>query len=243
MQRELIREGARALGLRLNQDQVKSFLKLLELLKKWNKKINLTSITEDKDIVARHFLDSLSCVLSGKIKSSAKVVDIGSGAGFPGIPIKIAQPDIDLVLLDSLGKRVQFLIEVVKELDLKKTEVLHSRVEDFARGGARGAFDIALARAVGPLPVLLEYGLPLLREGGYLIVQKGKRAANESASAEAVAMMLGGSIEGIQEVAIPNLIAKRSLVLVRKDKPTPLKFPRRVGIPTKRPLKGDGTKD
>ena len=239
MQAKLIRKGARALGLKLDRNQEKAFLKLLGLLKQWSKRINLTSITKDEDIITKHFLDSLSCVLSGKIKDDADVVDIGSGAGFPGIPIKIVKPDINLVLLDALLKRAQFLIETINILGLEETEAIHIRVEDFAKGNKREAFDIALARAVAPLSVLLEYGLPLLRVGGYLIAQKGKGATKEAESTQTTARILGGSIEEVREVLVPNLRAKRFLVLVRKDKPTSLKFPRRAGIPTKRPLRAN----
>ncbi|MDI6689957.1 MAG: 16S rRNA (guanine(527)-N(7))-methyltransferase RsmG [Actinomycetota bacterium] len=234
---EILIEGARIFGVALTPQRVNAFLFYLDELKKWNRRVNLTSLKDDRDIVVKHFLDSLSCLVSDKIEGYSKVVDVGTGAGFPGLPIKIARPKIELTLLDSSKRRAQFLIYMVEALKLEDSQVVCLRAEEFARKEkVRESFDIVLARAVSSLPVLMEYTLPLLKIGGYFIAQKSQKLKNELEVSQRAASILGGEVEKVMDIAIPFLNAQRYLVLTKKAMPTADRYPRRTGIPTKRPL-------
>ncbi|MDI6892378.1 MAG: 16S rRNA (guanine(527)-N(7))-methyltransferase RsmG [Actinomycetota bacterium] len=233
----VLREGAAALGINLNDEHMRAFGIYLGGVKEWNRRANLTGLTEDKEIVTKHFLDSLSCLASGKLEGHKRMVDIGTGAGLPGIPLKIVEPGMEITLLDSSRKKAEFLSFIVEELGLSRVRVVCSRVEDFARReDTKESFDVALARAVSPLAVLMEYALPLLRIEGWFVAQKSKRLEKELAAARTAASLLGGEIEEVKEVEVPFLEATRYLVLTRKTRPTPPEYPRRPGIPTKRPL-------
>jgi len=234
---EILIEGARNFGIVLTPQQANAFLFYLDELKKWNRRVNLTSLKDDRDIVVKHFLDSLSCLISDKIGGHSKVVDVGTGAGFPGLPIKIARPKIELMLLDSSKRRAQFLIYMVEALKLEDSQVVCLRAEEFARKEkVRESFDIVLARAVSSLPVLMEYALPLLKIGGYFIAQKSQKLKNELEVSQRAASILGGEVEKVMKIAIPLLNAQRYLVLTKKAMPTTDRYPRRTGIPAKRPL-------
>lgn len=233
----VLREGATALGINLSDEHMRAFGIYLKGIKEWNRRANLTGLTEDREIAIKHFLDSLSCLASGKLKGHKRMVDIGTGAGLPGIPLRIVEPEMEITLLDSSRKKTEFLSFIVEELGLSRARVVCSRVEDFARrGGTRESFDVALARAVSPLTVLMEYALPLLRIEGWFVAQKSKRLEKELAAARAAASLLGGEIEKVKKVEVPFLKATRYLVLTRKTRPTPPEYPRRSGIPAKRPL-------
>lgn len=227
----------------------------VRLLRQWNEKINLTAITDDEGIAVRHLLDSLTLLepierferehmdslqqnLPGASESvrPLRLVDVGSGAGFPGLPLKIIRPDWDVLLLDSLAKRLGFLEAVIKELDLDGIHTWHDRAEDAGhRIGLRGQFDLVTARAVAPLPVLCEYCLPLLRHGGLFLAMKGNPETEWPGAANAV-RTLGGKLDGIQTFNLPGTEMQRSIIAIRKTGKTPAMYPRRAGKPEKQPL-------
>ncbi len=231
--------GARQLGLELDRKQLEKFGIYEELIEEWSKHTNLISSNSREALVARHLLDSLSCLAMNHISPGDRVVDIGTGAGLPGIPVKIAEPGISLTLLEASAKRAKFLEYTLGELGLKDVRIACYRAEEFAHIEAeRESYDIALARAVAPMPTLLEYALPLLKTGGALIAQRGKNAKAEMQSASFADAQLGGEVESIKRIRVPYLSATRHLVIVRKTQKTPDKYPRRTGVPFKRPLKG-----
>jgi 16S rRNA (guanine527-N7)-methyltransferase len=241
---EVLLKGAKELGVNLTPIQKKQFFLYLELLLQWNRKINLTASKEAREIVIKHFLDSLTCRNliashpgSGRSLGEQKAIDLGSGAGFPGVPLKIVLPSLKLTLLDSLKKRTRFLRCLCQNLALEDTEIIAGRAEDW--GGNREfreKFDLALSRAVARLNVLVELGLPFLRLGGTFLAQKGPRVEGEAEEASKALGLLGGRIKEIRKVKLPFLNQTRSLVIIEKEKPTPGKYPRRAGIPQKRPL-------
>nr|WP_240986693.1 16S rRNA (guanine(527)-N(7))-methyltransferase RsmG [Acididesulfobacillus acetoxydans] len=222
------------LGLSLNEEQVEQFSVYAEMLLEWNARVNLTGITSVGDVIVKHFLDSL--VLAG-YELGDRFCDVGTGGGFPGIPVKIAVPDLKVTLVDSLGKKVAFLKAVCAKLGLKQVECLQMRAEDLGYvGGARGRFDSAAARGVAVLPVVLEYVLPLLKRGGLFFALKGTRAAEEVAMSGRALAELGGEIEDIRDFGLGPQAEHRALILVRKVKETPAGYPRRAGVPGKKPL-------
>ncbi len=224
-------------GIRLNARQLEAFDWYASELKSWNKRFNLTAVTDRNQIEIKHFLDSLSCLTAMRPRPSERIVDIGTGAGFPGIPIRIACPQVHLVLVESIGKKAQFCQHVVDHLELANVEVSNARAEQVGRlPQYRESFDWALARAVAKLPTLLEYMLPLVRVDGGAIAQKGDTAPAEAQSAAAALEVLGGELEEIIPVELPSVTETRHLVVVRKSAATPEQYPRRVGIPSKRPL-------
>jgi len=252
MAMEILAAGAAQLGLALAPAQLQAFDLYYHQLIDWNRRVNLTAITDPNEVQVKHFLDSLSCLLAmgapdeepaeGRVSPrvlglSARVIDVGSGAGFPGLPLKIACPSLRLTLLDSAHKRTAFLRHLVALLGLAGVEVVTARAEEAARDQAhREAYDFAVSRAVSALPVLAEYCLPFLKIGGRLIAQKkGDLAAEIGAAQEAIAL-LGGSWRGLQRVNLPLLPGGRQLLLVDKMAPTPPSYPRRPGLPEKRPL-------
>lgn len=225
------------LHINLNDNKVNQFLRYYELLIEWNDKINLTSITEFEDVVIKHFADSLSIVNIIDINGEMSLVDIGTGAGFPGIPLKIAFPSLKVVLVDSLDKRVKFLNHVIKELGLKDIEAIHDRAEEFGNSKYREKFDICVTRAVSNLSVISEYCLPLVKIGGYFIPYKSKEVKNEISEYEMAIEELGGAIDDVAMFELPDTDIMRSLILIYKDINTPKKYPRRNGIPQKKPLR------
>lgn len=208
-----------------------------ELLVERNKVMNLTSIVEREEVEIKHFLDSIACITDELTNSDIKVIDVGTGAGFPGLPIKIVYNNIHLTLLDSLNKRINFLEEVVDKLELNDVECIHGRAEDFGKDHAhREKYDVTVSRAVADLAVLAEYCLPFVKVGGYFISQKSKKAKDEVIAAQNALDILGGSVEKVLEIKVPYLEAERYLVVIRKVKETPEKYPRRSGKPLKKPL-------
>lgn len=212
-----------------------------ELYKKelllWNKRINLTSITDEKEVEVKHFLDSLSIAQAVDLTNPLRVIDIGTGAGFPGIPIKIVFPNIKLTLLESVQKKVNFLEHIIKILDLKEVEALWGRAEDFGQKKEyREAFDVSVSRAVAELRILAEYCLPFVRIGGLFVAQKEEKVEEELDSAQKAISTLGGKLKEVIKVKLPLSEITHSLVVIEKVSKTPEKYPRRAGMPKKKPL-------
>jgi len=221
----------------LTDMQIDQFLLYMDLLIEWNNKFNLTAITEPKEIITKHFIDCLLLAKHSNIKEDASIIDIGTGAGFPGIPLKIFYKDLKVTLLDSLNKRITFLDEVVNQLNLTDVELIHGRAEDFGQDeDYRESFDYTLSRAVAELNVLSEYSLPFLKIGGRFVSMKSKKTNEEIENAKNAIEILGGSLESIKEFTIPNSNMSRSLVSILKISNTPSKYPRKSGKPTKKPL-------
>jgi len=225
------------IGLKLTSDQLKAFRDYEQELMTWNEKFNLTAIREVEGIRTKHFLDSLSALLELKDPEPGTLVDVGTGAGFPGIPLKIALPELRLTLVESVGKKSELCRHVVNRLQLEDVEVLTLRVEDMGQQSRyREHFDWAVARAVSSMPVLAEYLLPLVRVGGGLLAQKGENAHAEVQSAEKSIRLLGGTLRKISLVTLPGVADERYLVVVDKKAATPAQYPRHAGLPTKKPL-------
>lgn len=236
--KEILISGAKNYGIELDDEKVEKFLKYMELLKSWNEKINLTAITEDIEIIKKHFLDSISIVKSNLIDDDVSIIDVGTGAGFPGIPIKIIKPGIRVVLLDSLQKRVNFLNEVIQELNLKGIEAVHSRAEDAARNEKyREKFDIATARAVASMNILSEYCMPFVRVNGHFIALKGPAVEEEINESRNAIGTLGGKLKSIIETTIPEYDVNHKLIIVEKIKETDKKYPRKPSQIEKKPIK------
>lgn len=233
---EFIKEFETYKDMALSVEQCEKFYKYMDLLIEWNEKINLTAIVEPKDVILKHFVDSLT--ISKYLKNGDKLIDVGTGAGFPGIPNKIYNENIDVTLLDSLKKRTIFLDEVINNLQLKNIKSMHGRVEEIAQNKQfREQFDVATSRAVAQLNILLEYLLPLVKVGGLCICMKGSEIDEELNNAKNALKILGGEIEKIESFELPGTDMKRNLVIIRKTKNTPSKYPRKAGTPSKEPLK------
>lgn len=232
-----LENGCRELGLDLSEQQVEQFLKFYELLVEWNKVMNLTGITEYEEVISKHFLDSLLLVKAYDMNSVKSVIDIGTGAGFPGIPLKIVFPQKKFILLDSLGKRIKFLEAVVDNLGLQEIELIHGRAEDYAkREEYREQFDLAVSRAVANLASLSEYCIPFVKPGGAFIPYKSGNIQEELQQAEKAVSILGGKKTQYKELLLPDTDIRRSFVLIEKVKHTSKKYPRKAGLPTKEPL-------
>lgn len=228
---------AKKLHINLNDIKCKQMIQYYKLLIEWNEKINLTSITDYKDVVVKHFIDSLSIVNSMDMNGEYSLIDIGTGAGFPGIPLKIVFPMLDVVLVDSLDKRVKFLNIVIKELGLKNIKAVHARAEEFGHSNYRETFDICVTRAVANLAVISEYCLPLVSVGGYFVAYKSADIKDEIFDSEIAIEELGGAIEDVDIFTLPDSDIERSLIRIYKDFETPDKYPRRNGVPLKKPIR------
>ncbi len=230
--------GARALlNIELTSAQAAQFQLYADELLAWNEKFNLTAIKGPHDIQIKHFLDSLSILKVLKPAAGMKVVDVGTGAGFPGLPLKIVCPHIQLALVEATGKKAAFCEHAVQTLKLSGVTVVKARAEEIGPDPAhREQYDWALARAVAELPVLAEYLLPLVKRGGHALAQKGKDAPAETYGAAKVLQKLGGELEQIVEVELPGVVEPRYLVVLKKIAATPPKYPRRPGVPSKMPL-------
>jgi 16S rRNA (guanine527-N7)-methyltransferase len=228
------------LGLTLTSRQRQAFQLYYQELVAWNARFNLTAITDREGVQIRHFLDSLSCLLAlGDGVQRQSLIDIGSGAGFPGLPLKIVHPTLHLTLLEATGKKVNFLRHMVALLELRDVTVIHARAEQIGQDPLhREAYDWVIARAVAAMPTLIEYLLPLCRLGGYCLAQKGEGAAAEVSLAEPALLLLGGRLNRLLPVELPGLAETRHLVIVDKVAYTPTKYPRRPGRPAKSPLRG-----
>jgi 16S rRNA (guanine527-N7)-methyltransferase len=233
--------GARGLGIQLTERHLSAFAVCHRELVEWNKRFNLTAVTDRQGIYVRHFLDSLSCLKSlprSVLDAGARIVDVGTGAGYPGLPLKIVCPGARLTLVEATGKKVQFLEHLLAILGLNQVVVLHARAEELGHSPHhREQYDWALARAVAEMPVLAEYLLPLVRVGGGILAQKGERAPAEVQEAAGAIHTLGGRVRRLVPVELRGLAERRYLVAVDKVAATPQRYPRRPGIPAKRPLR------
>lgn len=231
---EELKNKAKQIELELSEKQIQQFYQYMNLLLEWNEKVNLTAITEPKEVILKHFIDSLT--INKQIEKGKKLIDVGTGAGFPGIPISIIREDIEITLLDSLNKRITFLQEVIHKLGLKNIRAIHGRVEEFAKNKKeRQKYDIATSRAIASFNVLLEYLLPLTTIGGKCICMKGSNI-EEIEKAQNALNVLGGTIETIETLTLPESDIKRNNIIVKKIKETPLKYPRKPGMPSKEPI-------
>jgi len=230
-------KAAEDYGLMLTTKQLSAFETYFNLLIEWNEKINLTAITEPQAVAVKHMIDSLSCYREDVFTADAKIIDVGTGAGFPGLPLKIFQPQLILTLLDSLNKRVRFLECAVDELALKGVCCVHARAEEGARmKGYRENFDVAVSRAVARLPILCEYCLPFVRKGGYFVALKGLQYKDEMREAEKAMSILGAVIDEVRPIKLPGLDDIRAVIYIRKTGITPAIYPRKAGIPEKNSL-------
>ena len=235
--KEFQAEVANLTGIHLSTEQIAAFLHYEEELSAWNKKFNLTTLVTPQEIRVKHFLDSLSCLQVINKCNSFKLIDVGTGAGFPSIPIKIILPKIKLTLIESIQKKANFCHHIVKELNLQEVEILNARAENIGQDRHyREQFDWAVARAVASLPTLVEYLLPLVKKGGKALAQKGKNANKELQIARNAIQILGGELGEIRKVDIPSIKETRFLVVIKKVSSCPLKYPRRAGVPAKKPL-------
>jgi 16S rRNA (guanine527-N7)-methyltransferase len=231
------RDVEKILNIRLNPTQLKALSQYEKELLDWNKRFNLTAIRDSEEIHSKHFFDSLSCVLALNGNRSGRLIDVGTGAGFPGIPLKIALPQIELTLVESIGKKAEFCRHVVARLQLDQVTVTQKRVEELGQDPHfREKYDWAVARAVANLNTLAEYLLPLLKVGGLAIAQKGESGPLEAHKAEKAIRILGGRLRQLVQVHIPGVAETRYLVIIDKLAPTPVSYPRRVGIPSKKPI-------
>lgn len=225
-------------GIDLTEKQLSQFEKYFEMLVEKNKVMNLTGITEKDEVIEKHFIDSLSCEKVINFQEINSVIDVGTGAGFPGLPIKIAFPHLKVVLMDSLNKRVGFLQEVIDELGLENIQALHDRAEDLARNPEyREQFDLCVSRAVANLSILSEYCLPFVKKGGEFVSYKSGKVNEEIEEAKNAIQILGGKIENIQLFNLPGTDIERALVVIKKENVTPEKYPRKAGAAEKKPLK------
>ena len=225
----------KVLGLDLCDEQIKNFYDFMNLLIEKNKVMNLTGITEPKEVILKHFIDSLTILKY--IDKNSRVIDVGTGAGFPGLPLKIAKKSLEMTLLDSLNKRINFLNEVIESTKLEKIKTIHGRAEDFGKSEEyREKYDIATSRAVAPLNILLEYMMPFVKVGGKCICMKGSNCDDEIENAKKAIKILGGEIEKIEKFTLPNSDNNRTILIIKKVKKTEGQYPRNAGIPTKKPL-------
>jgi len=226
------------LGIALEPSQMDQFMKYYEILVEWNRFMNLTAITEFNDVCTKHFIDSISLCKVLDCSKEQTLIDVGTGAGFPGIPLKIVFPNLTVTLLDSLGKRVNFLNTVIDELRLEKIEAIHGRAEDYAKPDLlREKYDICVSRAVANLASLSEYCLPYVKTNGFFVSYKSERVSEEIQNAKKAIALLGGEIFHQEEFILPHSDIYRNLLVLRKVKATPKKYPRKAGLPTKEPLK------
>lgn len=226
------------LELELNETQLQQFERYYELLVEWNKVMNLTAITDYEEVYEKHFLDSLAIVKVEDINKVESIIDIGTGAGFPGIPLKIAFPHLKVVLLDSLNKRINFLNTVIEELGLENVETLHGRAEDYAKKAEyREQADLCVSRAVANLSTLSEYCLPYVKVDGKFIPYKSGEITTEADEAKKAVGILGGNVKKILKFHLPDSDITRSFVVIEKKKATPKKYPRKAGLPSREPLK------
>lgn len=234
---KLLLEKVEELSITLSEKQIEQFIKFYELLVEWNKVMNLTGITEYEEVVEKHFVDSLSIVKTVDINKISTVIDIGTGAGFPGIPLKIAFPHLKITLLDSLNKRIKFLNTVIDELGLENITTIHGRAEDFAKQESyREKYDLCVSRAVANLATLSEYCLPYVNVNGLFIPYKSGDIEEELNNSKKAVQILGGKIEDTIKFELPGTDIGRSFVKIKKIKNTGKKYPRKAGLPSKEPL-------
>ncbi len=230
--KEYLKNEAKKINVMLTEKQLEQFVRYYQLLTEWNQKMNLTAITKAEEVVQKHFVDSLTCLETGLLKRG-RLIDVGTGAGFPSIPLKIVCPSIEMVLLDSLQKRLTFLEEVQKDLGLEGVSFVHARAEDAGQKSEfREQFDFAVARAVAPMNVLAELCLPFVKKGGYWIAMKGSQGQAELEQAKKAITLLGGRTKEF----VTTTIDSHTVISVEKTENTPKKYPRKAGTPSKNPL-------
>lgn len=234
----VLTEKVKELSILLNDKQIQQFEQYYNILVEWNKVMNLTAITEYEEVVEKHFLDSLTIVNAIHVKKIETLIDVGTGAGFPGIPLKIAFPHLKVTLLDSLNKRIKFLNEVIDLLELNDIKAIHGRAEDYAKQAEyREQYDICVSRAVANLATLSEYCLPYVKVDGLFVPYKSGEIDEELKSSEKAVSILGGKVEEVVKFQLPGTDIGRSFVKIHKIKETKKKYPRKAGMPTKEPLK------
>lgn len=239
MNPEIFSEELANYGFKLSSKQKEQFATYYNKLIEFNKKVNLTRITDKNEVYLKHFFDSITPLLefSDLFKGEKSLCDVGAGAGFPSLPIKILCPDLSITIVDSLGKRLKFLDELVSDLSLDKVTLVHSRAEDAGQNkNLREKFDLVTGRAVARMSVLSEYCLPLAKVDGYLVALKGPKAQDELAEAKNAIEVLGGSVKEVKELTLPDTDDERTLIVVKKVKATPKKYPRQAGTPNRKPL-------
>ncbi|HET9908065.1 MAG TPA: 16S rRNA (guanine(527)-N(7))-methyltransferase RsmG [Anaerolineales bacterium] len=234
---KLVRETQALFNIQLTEKQVTSLRMYEKELMEWNQKFNLTAIRDAESIRTKHFLDSFSCILAWTTSPPDHLVDVGTGAGFPGLPLKILYPDLKLTLVESVGKKAKFCQHVVEKLGLDDVKVIQTRAEEIGQDSIhREQYDWSVARAVANLTVLSEYLLPLVKVGGAMLAQKGESGPAEAQSAEQAIALLGGKLKQLIPVKLPGVTEERYLIVVEKIDATPSKYPRKPGIPAKQPL-------
>ena len=232
----ILKSECEKMQIKLEETHIGKFYKYMQLLLEWNEKINLTAITDPNEVILKHFVDSLT--ISKYIEDNSTIVDIGTGAGFPGIPLKIIREDLRITLVDSLNKRIKFLEEVIEELELKNIIPIHARAEEFGRNVKyREKFDYATSRAVANLSTLSEYLIPLVKIKGKIISMKGSAVDEEIIDSKNAINVLGGKILKIDEFNLPSSDIKRNVIIIEKIKSTPNKYPRKAGTPAKDPIR------
>lgn len=230
-------KDSKELGISLTDFQIQQFIDYYEMLTKWNQFMNLTAITEYDEVMKKHFIDSISLCKAYDISKNISCIDVGTGAGFPGLALKIAYPGLQITLLDSLNKRIQFLDAVIEKLSLTGIKTIHGRAEDFAKPGKlRESFDLCVSRAVANLSTLSEYCLPFVKKGGYFISYKSEKITEEIETAQNAISVLGGEVKKQVEFMLPDSDIYRNLFVIEKKKETPKKYPRKAGLPSKEPL-------
>lgn len=235
---ELMKNACDSVEMNFAEDKYNKFITYKNLLQEWNEKINLTAITEDEEVIKKHFIDCIKAFSENQFKEAKTLIDVGTGAGFPGLPIAIMKEDLNITLLDSLNKRVNFLNIVKNSLNLTNVTTIHSRAEDGARNKElREKFDIATSRAVANMAVLSEFCLPYVKVGGYFIALKGPAITDELNDAKNAIGTLGGKLIEVIEVSVEGTDLKHNLVVIKKVKETPKTYPRKAGSITKKPIK------
>ena len=231
-----MKENEKYFDFHFSVEQLEQFFAYMNLLIEWNEKMNLTAIVEPNEIIFKHFIDSITILK--EIDNNSKIIDVGTGAGFPGVPLSIMNPTLKITLADSLNKRLIFLQEVVNQLGLKNIEIIHARAEELGQNKKyRENFDLATSRAVANLSTLSEYLIPLVKIDGKIISMKAGGAREEIEAAKKAIKILGGKIEEIEELKLPQTEIERTIIVIKKEEHTPNKYPRKAGVPSKEPIK------
>ncbi|WP_291650862.1 16S rRNA (guanine(527)-N(7))-methyltransferase RsmG [Clostridium sp.] len=235
---QLMKAASLEVGMELSEHQYEQFIKYMRLLQEWNEKINLTAITEDEEVIKKHFIDCIKAFKSDAIKNAEAIIDVGTGAGFPGLPIAIMNPNVQVTLLDSLNKRINFLNKVINDIELKNVITIHSRAEDGARKPElREKFDVATSRAVANMAVLSEFCIPYVKVGGHFVALKGPAIEEELKDGQKAISVLGGELKEIIEVNIEESDLKHNIVEIKKINKCPKTYPRKAGTINKKPIK------